>query len=63
MSIDHYDPYIEPPYFLVAQNGKSHPEFVNSYRGSNNLRSRWKYYLADFKTPQKILTKLINRHN
>lgn len=58
MSIDHYDPYIEPPYFLVAKNGKSHPEFVNSYRGSNNLRSRWKYYLDDFKKPQKILNKL-----
>jgi hypothetical protein len=61
MSIEHYDPYIEPPYFLVAQNGKSHPEFVNSYRGSNNLRSRWKYYLDDFKKPQKIITKLLNR--
>jgi hypothetical protein len=61
MSCDHYDPYAEPPYFLAAKNGKSNPEFVWSYRGSNNPISRWKYYVADLKQPQKILEKLLKK--
>lgn len=60
MSLDHYDPYVEPPYFVAARNGKSSPKFVRSYRGSNNPISRLKYYLPYFKKPQKMLKKLVN---
>jgi ectoine hydroxylase-related dioxygenase (phytanoyl-CoA dioxygenase family) len=49
MSLDHYDPYAEPPYFIVALNGLSSPEFVRSYRGKNNLISRLKYYIANIR--------------
>jgi ectoine hydroxylase-related dioxygenase (phytanoyl-CoA dioxygenase family) len=31
MSLDHFDPYIEPPYFLVSSKGKSAPRFVRSH--------------------------------
>ena len=61
MSLDHYDPYIEPPYFVVARNGRSNPEFVRSFRGKNNPLSRLKYYVSDFKNPKRILNKLAVR--
>lgn len=59
MSLSHYDPYIEPPYFVVARDGKSNPEFVRSFEGKNNPVSRLKYYMSDLKNPQKIMNKLI----
>ncbi|NET07268.1 MAG: phytanoyl-CoA dioxygenase family protein [Symploca sp. SIO2B6] len=43
MSLDHFDPTIEPPYFVVARNGKRQPEFVNSYRGKLNIANQLKY--------------------
>ena len=60
MSLDHYDPGAEPPYFVVARDGKSCPEFVDSYRGSRNLISRLQYRIANLKQ-RKILAKLVNR--
>jgi ectoine hydroxylase-related dioxygenase (phytanoyl-CoA dioxygenase family) len=43
MSLDHYDPSIAPPYFVVARDGKPKPEFVDSYRGAANPINRLKY--------------------
>jgi hypothetical protein len=43
MSLDHYDPDAQSPYFVVARDGKSCPEFVKSYRGKQNLKNRIKY--------------------
>lgn len=43
MSLDDYDPFIEPPYFVIARNGKSCPEFVETYRGSQKLANYFKY--------------------
>ena len=43
MSLDHFDPTINPPYFIVAQDGKLQPEFVNSYRGKDNVINQLKY--------------------
>ncbi|BAU66905.1 hypothetical protein STA3757_43110 [Stanieria sp. NIES-3757] len=43
MSLDYYDPFLEPPYFVVARDGKSCPEFVETYRGSKSLTNRLKY--------------------
>ncbi len=63
MSLDHYDPYVEPPYFVVARNGKSCPEFVDSYRGKNNPISRLKYSIPSLKQPQRIIRKLVGRKN
>ncbi|MGG6293726.1 phytanoyl-CoA dioxygenase family protein [Leptolyngbya sp. AN02str] len=45
MSLDHFDPFLEPPYFIIAKDGKSCPEFVESYRGSKKLTNRLKYNL------------------
>lgn len=45
MSLDHFDPYIEPPYFIVARNGKPAPEFVNFYRGRLQPSNQLKYAL------------------
>ncbi|MDJ0556392.1 MAG: phytanoyl-CoA dioxygenase family protein, partial [Microcoleaceae cyanobacterium MO_207.B10] len=33
MSVEHFDPGVEPPYFIISRNGLSQPEFVNFYRG------------------------------
>ena len=43
MSMDHFDPTIDPPYFVVARDGKPAPEFVQSYRGTEKLTNRLKY--------------------
>ncbi|PSB35570.1 phytanoyl-CoA dioxygenase family protein [Stenomitos frigidus] len=66
MSLEHYDPYVTPPYFVVARDGKSCPEFVETYRGRENLLNRVKYRLIDLtpttkmpgwvKQAQKVLT-------
>jgi hypothetical protein len=45
MSLDYFDPFLEPPYFIIAKDGKSCPEFVESYRGSQDLGNRLKYNL------------------
>ncbi|RMF24677.1 MAG: hypothetical protein D6756_06605, partial [Cyanobacteria bacterium J083] len=58
MSVDHYDPYIKPPYFMVARKGKSSPEFVSSYRGKNNLVSHVKYYIPDWQRSKKLIANL-----
>ena len=43
MSLDHYDPLVPPPFFVVAENGVRNPRWVSSYRGHANLRNRLKY--------------------
>ena len=63
MSLDHYDPSVEPPYFIAARNGQSNPEFVRSYRGSRNPISRLKYYTPYFQQFQKILDKLVKQNS
>jgi ectoine hydroxylase-related dioxygenase (phytanoyl-CoA dioxygenase family) len=47
MHLDHYDPYLEPPYFVVARNGKSCPEFVEAHQGSQSFGNRLKYSMID----------------
>lgn len=43
MSLDHFDPGIDPPYFVVARDGKPKPEFVRFYRGRLNPINQLKY--------------------
>lgn len=43
MSLDHYDPFIKPPYFVVSRDGKPQPEFVRFYRGRLRLSNHVKY--------------------
>ena len=43
MSLDQYDPYIRKPYFIAARNGRSAPEFVQSFRGSLSARNQLLY--------------------
>lgn len=43
MPLDDYDPTLKPPYFVVARDGKSCPEFVDSQKGSKNIFNRLKY--------------------
>lgn len=54
VSIDHYDPYVEPPYFVVTKDGKPQPEFVMTYRGQRNPINRLKYYWSDWSPRQLI---------
>jgi len=43
MSLDHFDPFIEPPYFVVARGGEPRPSFVRFYRGRLNPANQLKY--------------------
>jgi len=43
MSLNHFDPGIDPPYFVVARGGKARPEFVRFYRGRLNPLNQLKY--------------------
>lgn len=43
MSLDHFDPGVEPPYFVVSRNGRSQQEFVHFYRGRLNPMNHLKY--------------------
>lgn len=61
MSFDYYDPFLEPPYFIIARDGKSCPEFVESYRGSNNLANRLKYNLRMDGQLKRWLRKIIKK--
>lgn len=54
MSLEHYDPYVEPPYFVVARNGKSCPEFVETYPGKTNPLNQLKYLGVNWSPRQMI---------
>jgi hypothetical protein len=44
MSVRHFDPFIEPPYFLVSEDGRSAPRFSARHPGSlsrENVRLYW----------------------
>jgi hypothetical protein len=43
MSLEHFDPGVNPPYFLVSRDGVSLPQFVHFYRGRLNLANQLKY--------------------
>jgi hypothetical protein len=42
--MDHFDPYIEAPYFVVSRKGKSAPGFVSFYKGRLNPYNQLKYF-------------------
>ena len=63
MSLDHYDPYVEPPYFVVARDGISSPEFVRSFRGKKNPLSRLKYYAPTLKNIRQKIAKAVTSQN
>lgn len=43
MSLDYYDPFIEPPYFIAARNGEPCPEFIRSDLGWWSPKNQIKY--------------------
>lgn len=45
MSLDYYDPFIEPPYFVAARNGEPCPEFIRSDRGWWSPKNQIKYVM------------------
>jgi hypothetical protein len=61
ISLDHYDPYIKPPFFVVARDGKPQPEFVNSYRGRERLANRMKYVVPGLKQRAGEISSLVGR--
>ena len=44
MSKKHYDPTIQPPYFMIAESGRAKPEFVSWYPGNLSPINQLKYY-------------------
>ena len=57
MSLEHFDPTIDPPYFIVSQNGKSQPKFVPFYRASLNPINQLKYWKGKFLKTKYSLKK------
>ncbi len=43
MSAKHYDPHLDPPFFMAAKNGVSAPGFVKTYAGRQNPLNYLKY--------------------
>jgi ectoine hydroxylase-related dioxygenase (phytanoyl-CoA dioxygenase family) len=61
MSLDHFDPDIKPPYFVLARNGKPHPEFVNFFRGRLRPANFVKYGKRRVKNTVKEARSLAGR--
>lgn len=61
MALDHFDPYIEPPYFVVARNGKPRPEFVRYYRGRLNAANQIKYLVPRLRREAGRIKSLVRR--
>ncbi len=55
MSTDHYDPLVDPPFFVVTEDGEPRPRFVDSYEGREKLANRLKYSGVILKTKSKRL--------
>lgn len=45
MSCEHFDPFADPPYFIVAKDGAPTREFVRTYRGRQNPINQAKYFV------------------
>ncbi|MEQ1529705.1 MAG: phytanoyl-CoA dioxygenase family protein [Methylococcales bacterium] len=58
MSLDHFDPGVNPPYFVISRDGISQPQFVHYYRGRLNLANQLKY--IGFRWKSKLLN-LVSR--
>ena len=55
MSLDDFDPTIDPPYFVVARDGKPQPELLDFYPGRLNLAKRMKYWF--YRSRRKLFAK------
>lgn len=63
MKEKHVDPFIEPPYLMIAKSGKPAPAYVNHMPAENSIVNRLKYikshwqgntYQAKLKAQQKL---------
>lgn len=61
MSVEHFDPGVKPPYFIVSRDGRSQPEFVNSYRGSLNAINHLKYLGFHWKSNLRHLGSIVSK--
>jgi ectoine hydroxylase-related dioxygenase (phytanoyl-CoA dioxygenase family) len=65
MSLDHFDPYIEGPYFVAARGGESAPEFVRYFRGRLSPATQLKYLRPRLERGARVLrhgcSKLLGR--
>lgn len=50
MSLDYYDPFIEPPYFIAARNGEPAPTFTRFDRGWWSPKNQIKYSIPVIKS-------------
>ena len=53
MSVNDYDPEIEPPFYRVTHKGQPQAEFVQSYRGRNPI-NRLKHRLSSREVGQLL---------
>ncbi len=59
MSANDYDPYVRPPYFMIAEKGRPSPRFVRFYPGNLSPANQAKYGLPRLqKGAGKIYGKL-----
>ena len=49
LSSKNYDPFVRPPFFQVAKNGRPAPKFIRFYKGSLSLPNRIRYAVPEFK--------------
>lgn len=49
MSLDHFDPTVRPPYFVVARKGQTDPRLVSFYRGQLSFANQLMYLVPRLK--------------
>jgi hypothetical protein len=59
MSLDHHDPYMKPPFFVVARNGESRPGFVRFPRGRLSVSNHMKYLVPAVKEQVSQILKRV----
>lgn len=59
MSLDHHDPYMKAPFFVVARNGESEPRFVRFPRGRLRPSNHMKYLIPAVKEQVSQILKRV----
>lgn len=61
MSSEHFDPYVRPPYFQVARNGRPDPKFIRFYKGNLSLSNQLRYALPRMKRKKGLIEDALRK--
>lgn len=62
MRLRDYDPFVQPPYFVVSKQGQACPAWVTAHQGTQSLFNRFKYFLLELPDQARKLKRwVLNR--